>query len=72
MSTSQIEKSKHDRRDCWDCYAGTHHRLDYGMHRLVLTGESMLLADLEELREALHYVATHSFQFDGKCKPRRR
>lgn len=72
MTTIQIEKTKkHDRRDCNDCWAGTHHRLDYGIHRLVLTGESMLLADPEEVRDALRYVAAHSFQFDGKTKQRR-
>ena len=69
MNTTQTEKrKKHDRRDCSDCWAGTHHRLDYGIHRLALTGESMLLADPEEVREALRYVARHSFQFEGKTK----
>ena len=28
----------------------------------------MLLADPEEVREALRYVARHSFQFEGKTK----
>ena len=70
--TNQAEKrAKHDRRNCWDCFAGTHHRLDYGIHRIVLTGESMLLADAEEIRDALRYVSSHSFFFEGKTKPRK-
>ena len=71
-TTNQVEKrAKHDRRNCRDCYAGTHHRLDYGIHRIVLTGESMLLADHQEIREALKYVSRHSFFFDGKTKQRK-
>jgi hypothetical protein len=69
LNTTQSEKRpKHDRRECWDCHTGNHHRLDYGNRRLLLTGESMLLADAEEFREALKYVARHSFQFEGKTK----
>lgn len=70
-NTSIEQRKKHKSSECWDCYAGTHHRLDYGIHRLRLTGESMLLADPEELRDALRYVTRHSFRFDGKTKRRK-